>query len=50
MRLSFHEHEESFISGDMDALGDINPLEALRKGKVEEVNRVAAAFVEEASR
>ena len=39
-----------FFTTAKGSLGDINPLEALRKGKVEEVNRVAAAFAEEASR
>jgi hypothetical protein len=39
-----------FFTTAKGSLGDINPLQALRKGKVEEVNRVAAAFSEEASR
>jgi hypothetical protein len=39
-----------FFTTAKGSLGDINPLEALCKGKVEEVNRVAAAFAEEASR
>jgi hypothetical protein len=39
-----------FFTTAKGSLRDISPLEALRKGRVEEVNRVAAAFAEEASR
>jgi len=37
-----------FFTTAKGSMGNINPLEALRKGRVEEVNRAAAAFVEEA--
>ncbi|MDN7180580.1 hypothetical protein M0D69_21770 [Caballeronia sp. SEWSISQ10-4 2] len=39
-----------FFTTAKGSLGDISPLEALRKGRIEEVNRVASAFTEEASR
>jgi hypothetical protein len=39
-----------FFTTRRGSLGDLSPLEALRKGKVEEVRRVAKAFAEEESR